>query len=78
MPSLFRALVELETTRQPAALCTIVKTNSSTPRHSTSKMQVYPDGHILETVGGGELENRVVKEALALLQDGKPRLLAIA
>ena len=74
--SLFQALAELEQKHQSAALCTVVKTSGSTPRHSTSKMLVYPDGHILGTVGGGELENRVVKEALDSLQDGKPRNLA--
>jgi xanthine dehydrogenase accessory factor len=76
MVSIFQALVELEQAHQPAALCTVVKTSGSTPRHSTSKMLVYPDGHILGTVGGGELENRVIEEALASLQDGKPRNLA--
>jgi xanthine dehydrogenase accessory factor len=76
MPSIFKALTELETNHQPAALCTVVKTSGSTPRHSTSKMLVFPDGHIMGTVGGGELENRVVKEALVSIQDGKPRLLA--
>jgi xanthine dehydrogenase accessory factor len=76
MPSIFRAVAELETTHQPAALCTVVKTSGSTPRHTTSKMLVYPDGHIIGTVGGGELENRVVIESLASLLDGKPRLLA--
>jgi xanthine dehydrogenase accessory factor len=74
--SIFLALAELAQNHQPAALCTVVKTSGSTPRHSTSKMLVYPDGHILGTVGGGELENRVVKEALVSLQDGKPRNLA--
>ena len=76
MNSIFKALSELESTHQPAALCIVVKTSGSTPRHSTSKMLVYPDGHILGTVGGGELENRVRKEALASLQDGQPRLLS--
>jgi xanthine dehydrogenase accessory factor len=76
MPSIFRAVAELETTHQPAALCIVVKTSGSTPRHTTSKMLVYPDGHIIGTVGGGELENRVVKESLTSLLDGKPRLLA--
>ena len=71
--SLFQALAEIEQKHQSAALCTLVKTSGSTPRHSTSKMLVFPDGHILGTVGGGELENRVVKEALDSLQDGKPR-----
>jgi xanthine dehydrogenase accessory factor len=76
MMSIFQALAQLEQTHQPVALCTVVKTSGSTPRHSTSKMLVYPDGHILGTVGGGELENRVLKEALASLLDGKPRNLA--
>jgi len=76
MMSIFQALAELEQNHQPAALCTVVKTSGSTPRHSTSKMLVFPDGHILGTVGGGEMENRVRKEALDALQDGKPRNLA--
>jgi xanthine dehydrogenase accessory factor len=38
-------------------------------------MLVYPDKHILGTVGGGELENRVIQEALASIEDGKSRLL---
>jgi xanthine dehydrogenase accessory factor len=75
MNSIFQALVDLEKANKPAALCTVVKTSGSTPRHSTSKMLVYMDGHILGTVGGGELENRVRKEALDSLKDGKSRLL---
>jgi xanthine dehydrogenase accessory factor len=76
MMTIIQALAELEKNHQAAALCTVVKTSGSTPRHSTSKMLVFPDGHILGSVGGGELENRVRKEALASLQDGKPRNLA--
>jgi xanthine dehydrogenase accessory factor len=75
MTSIFKALSELELAHQPAALCTVVKTSGSTPRHSTSKMLVYPDGRILGSVGGGELESRVREEALASLQDGRSRLL---
>jgi xanthine dehydrogenase accessory factor len=75
MASVLQALAELEATRQPAALCTVVKASGSTPRHAASKMLVYLDGHILGTVGGGGLENEVRKEALDALKDGKPRLL---
>jgi xanthine dehydrogenase accessory factor len=71
--TIYQVLAETEAADQPVALCTIVKTSGSTPRHSTSKMLVFPDGHILGTVGGGELENRVVNEALVSLLDGKPR-----
>jgi len=67
MKSIYQSLSELESTRQPAALCTVVKASGSTPRHATSKMLVFPDGRILGSVGGGELENRVIQEALATL-----------
>jgi xanthine dehydrogenase accessory factor len=59
--TLFQALVELEKNNETGALCTIVRSRGSTPRHVTSKMLVYPDGHIMGTVGGGEIENRVIK-----------------
>jgi xanthine dehydrogenase accessory factor len=76
MPTIYQVLADIETTNQSAALCTVVKTSGSTPRHSTSKMLVFPNGHILGSVGGGELENRVRNEALASLLDGKSRNLA--
>jgi xanthine dehydrogenase accessory factor len=73
--SVFQALVELETNNRPGALCLIVRSKGSTPRRSGSKMLVYPNGSIVGTVGGGELENRVVSEALAAIKDGRPRFL---
>jgi len=76
MKSIYQVLVELEANHQPVALCTIVSSQGSTPRHVGSKMIVYQDGHILGTVGGGELESRVLATALEAIQDGKPRLLA--
>ncbi len=72
--SIYQALADLEQHHQAAALCTVVRTSGSTPRHSTSKMLVYPDGAILGTIGGGELENRVIQEAMEAIRDGKPRL----
>jgi xanthine dehydrogenase accessory factor len=73
--SIFKAAAELEESNQPGALCTVVKTSGSTPRHDTSKMLVYPNGRILGTVGGGEMENRIIKEALQAITEGKSRLL---
>jgi xanthine dehydrogenase accessory factor len=71
----YQALAVLEKTNTTGALCMIIRSRGSTPRHVTSKMLVYPDGHIIGTVGGGEVENRVIKEALSAMQDKKPRLL---
>ena len=73
MNSIFQALAELEKNNQPAALCTVVKSEGSTPRHVGSKMLVYPDGTFIGTVGGGDLEHRVLDEAWMALSDGQPR-----
>jgi xanthine dehydrogenase accessory factor len=59
----------------PVALATIVETRRSVPRHTGSKMLIRPDGRCSGSVGGGEMEARVVAEARAALADGRPRLL---
>jgi len=73
--SVIQALAELENKNGAGSLCTIIRSHGSTPRHSGSKMLVYEDGSIIGTVGGGELENRVIAEALEAMHDGKLRLL---
>ena len=73
--TIHQAIVELETKNEAGALCTIIRTRGSTPRHATSKMLVYSDGHILGTVGGGGLEQQVIAASLEALRDGQPRLL---
>ncbi len=75
MKSVFQALVELEANQEAASLCTIVRCQGSTPRGVGSKMLVYPDRSIIGTVGGGEVESRVIAEALDSLEDGIPRIL---
>lgn len=70
MTSIYQALSEIEKNNGSAALCTVTKSEGSTPRHVGSKMLVYPDGKFIGTVGGGELENRVIKAALQTINDG--------
>lgn len=60
---------------EPVVLCTIVNTKGSVPRHAGTKMLVYSDGRFEGTVGGGEVENRVLAEAMASFKDGKTRFL---
>ncbi len=64
---------ELEVKGISAALCTIIQSTGSTPRHTGSKMIVYPDGRISGSVGGGLIENQVIEEALKSIQEGKSR-----
>jgi len=75
MKSIYQALSELEAKNESVALCTVVKSEGPTPRHVGSKMLVYPDGKFIGTVGGGELENRVLDEAWTAMADGQARLL---
>ena len=78
MKTIYQALAELEQNHQAASLCTIVRCQGSTPRGIGSKMLVYPDGSIVGTVGGGEVESRVIGEALDSLKDGSARILPYA
>jgi xanthine dehydrogenase accessory factor len=73
--SIFAALAELQAAGQTAVLCTIVREQGSVPRHAGSKMLVYPDGRILGTVGGGEMESRVIHAAQAAMLDGTTQVL---
>jgi xanthine dehydrogenase accessory factor len=75
MDTIYEAASEAEKNHEAAALCTVVRSEGSTPRHVGSKMLVFPDGHIVGTVGGGELEHRVLDEALLAMVEGRARML---
>ncbi len=71
-------LVSAQETGEQVVLATIVKARGSVPRHVGTKMLVYADGRISGTIGGGEMESRVVKEALTCLENGRSRVLPYA
>lgn len=73
MPAFYESLAQLERAGQPAVLCTIIRARGSVPRHVGSKLLVHADGQIEGTVGGGEMESRVIREALEALNAGEPR-----
>lgn len=74
--SIYEAIAEVEKNNESAALCTVVKSEGSTPRHVGSKMLVYPDGKFIGTVGGGDMEHRVLDEAWMAMGDGESRILS--
>ncbi|MCX6065714.1 MAG: XdhC family protein [Chloroflexi bacterium] len=74
--NIFRLITELQERGDSAALCTIISSQGSTPRHVGSKMLVYENGEFAGTVGGGELEHRVMDEAWIALSDGKSRVIS--
>ena len=70
----YRHASELQRRGEPGVVCTVVKARGSVPRHPGAKMLVRQDGSIEGTIGGGEMEARVVQAALEALRDGTPRL----
>ena len=58
-----------------AALATVIETWGSAPRQAGSQLAISGVGEIMGSVSGGCVEGAVVTEALAALEDGKPRVL---
>ena len=75
MDSISQALIDVLQNNKPAAIATVVKTRGASPREAGAKMLVYPNGSIVGTIGGGEMEMRVITTAKEAIADGKPRYL---
>jgi xanthine/CO dehydrogenase XdhC/CoxF family maturation factor len=57
------------------AVATVTATWGSSPRQVGSQMVVDDQGRMLGSVSGGCVEGAVVREAMEIMEDGKPRLL---
>ncbi|WP_413873998.1 XdhC family protein [Albidovulum sp.] len=58
-----------------AAIATVIETWGSAPRQAGSQLAVSGAGEMAGSVSGGCVEGAVVEEALAALEDGRPRVL---
>ena len=74
MGNLFGTIVDLKKSRKPAALAVIIRTEGSTPRKHGAKMVILQDGKTIGTMGGGDLEKRVIEEAINAIKQGEPRI----
>ena len=72
--SLFDEIKNRNQRGETVVLCTVIRARGSVPRHIGSKMLLFADGSISGTIGGGEMENRVIQSALALSHDGEGRV----
>lgn len=72
---IYRRLAEIEREGIKAALATVTRAQGSVPRHAGTKIIIYADGSFEGTIGGGKLEDEVIKAAQAAIQSGKPELL---
>jgi xanthine dehydrogenase accessory factor len=67
MKSIFSILSETETGGKSAALCIVTETHGSTPAKAGAKMIVYEDGTSFGTIGGGNLEKKVIEDAVRVI-----------
>jgi xanthine dehydrogenase accessory factor len=75
MNDIYQEIVRVKTEGEEAALVTVVSASGSTPREEGAKMLVKPDGSIIGTIGGGSLEAQIIKEAVKVIKQGKPKRL---
>ncbi|MFO7663801.1 MAG: XdhC/CoxI family protein [Chloroflexota bacterium] len=67
-------LLTAQADRRPVALAVIIRDQGSVPRHAGTKMLIYDDGQTVGTIGGGEMESRVIQAAQEALADGRTRI----
>lgn len=72
---IFSRLTQLLNEGKEAVLCTLIEKKGSGPRDEGAKMLVKPDGKTFGTIGGGDMERKLVQEALEAMKEGRPRSL---
>ena len=73
---LYEEIVELRRRGTRAALATIISRKGSTPRKDAAKMLVFEDGRQIGSIGGGCTEAEVCREARAVMDSEKAKLLS--
>ena len=68
-------LLAAQEARVPVVQAIVVDARRSVPRRAGSKMLIYADGTTSGTIGGGEMEARVVREAVEAMTIRRPRRL---
>lgn len=75
MADVLRALAQLLDAGERVALATVVRASGSTPQSAGARLLLRTDDSQLGTVGGGAIEDAVLRELRSCLSDGKPRKL---
>ena len=71
MRNILSKICTLISDNTPAVLATIVRKEGSSPRTVGARMIVFPDGSIMDTIGGGQLEAKTIENALNVFSSGQ-------
>lgn len=72
------ALLHVLASGQRAALATVTRVSGSTPQQAGARLLLLPDDSTLGTVGGGAIEEEVLRALHEVRRTGKPQLLTRA
>ncbi|TFH38040.1 MAG: XdhC family protein [Anaerolineales bacterium] len=72
---LYQILADRTARGESVVLITVLQTQGSVPRRAGTKMLIFADGSCEGTIGGGEMESKVIAAGLESLRDGKPQRL---
>jgi len=72
---ILRELIAAQEAGEAVVLAMIIKAQGSVPRHAGAKMLVYEQGRTSGTIGGGEMESRVIEEAAIVLRNGQSQII---
>ncbi|MDP4199811.1 MAG: XdhC family protein [Bacteroidota bacterium] len=72
--TILHSIIQLRERREPGVLCTIVKTEGSTPLKAGAQMLVRTDRSIVGTIGGGALEHAAIDDAVQTIACGSSQL----
>ena len=75
---IFREIVRLREAGVAAALATVIEVKGSAPAREPMKILVRADGTTLGSVGGGCLEEEVKRQAQRVIEEERPRRVAMA
>jgi xanthine dehydrogenase accessory factor len=73
--TIYKKINEILSNGDAAALCTIIASSGSSPRHAGTKMLVFEDGTFMGTIGGGEIEDVIFQEAFDSILTQKTKVL---
>lgn len=75
--AIYEAISRVIKEGRPASLAIVVSTGGSSPGLPGFKMLVFPDGTSIGTVGGGKLEDRIIKESTHVLVENTPKFIEV-
>ena len=78
LQEVYKAICESLQRGDAVCVATVIATAGSTPRESGAKMVIWENGRSLGSVGGGQLELRVMEAAKEVFRSGRPALLHFA